>query len=152
MYPRNNASPPRIAIGAVVQISDGAVQTAGVSVVVRPEGGAETAGAGGISYGALSGIVYYAPTQAETDHTAFVVAAYKAGCIPVHQNIITSESTISGRVYTNTNADKGGYALSTAGVNAVQAGIPREGSTYRHRQIAANTGAKWADVIIEPSV
>ena len=39
MYPRNATTPPRIAIGAVVQISDGAVQSTGVSVVVRAEGG-----------------------------------------------------------------------------------------------------------------
>ena len=96
MYPRNAASPPRIAIGAVIQISDGAVQSSGVSVVVRAEGGSETAGGGTVSYGASSSIVYYAPTQAETNYTAFVVAAYKTGCIPVAQTVITSKSDTSG--------------------------------------------------------
>lgn len=98
MYPRNAASPPRIAIGAVIQISDGAVQSTGVSVVVRPEGGSETAGAGTVSYGASSSVVYYAPTQTETNYTAFVVTAYKTGCIPVSQTVITSASATSGRV------------------------------------------------------
>ena len=96
MYPRNSASLPRISVGAVVQISDGAVQTAGVSIVVRPEGGAETAGAGTLSYGATSGIVYYTPTQAETDFTAFVVVAYKAGCIPAEKACYWAVSDTQG--------------------------------------------------------
>jgi hypothetical protein len=96
MYPRNAATPPRIAIGAVVQISDGAVQSSGVSVVVRAEGGSESAGGGTVSYGGSSGIVYYAPTQAETNYTAFVAVAYKTGCIPVAANVITSKSDTSG--------------------------------------------------------
>ena len=99
MYPRNAASPPRIAIGAVVQISDGAVQTTGVSIVVQAEGGSETAGGGTLSYGASSGVVYYVPTQAETNYTAFVVTAYKTGCIPVSQTVITTASAISGKVF-----------------------------------------------------
>lgn len=97
MYPRNATTPPRIAIGAVVQISDGAVQTSGVSVAVRPEGGSETSSGGTVSYGSSS-IVYYAPTQAETDYTAFVVVAYKTGCIPVSQTIITTDSSTAGTV------------------------------------------------------
>jgi hypothetical protein len=98
MYPRNAASPPRIAIGAVIQISDGAVQSSGVSVVVRPEGGSETASGGTVSYGASSNVVYYAPTQAETDYTAFVVTAYKTGCLPISQTIITTASATTGTV------------------------------------------------------
>jgi hypothetical protein len=112
MYPRNAASPPRIAIGAVVQISDGAVQSSGVSVVVRPEGGNETAGGGTISYGGSSNVVYYVPTQAETNYTAFVVTAYKSGCVPVSVTVVTTESTTAGRVYVGTNGDKTGYSIS----------------------------------------
>lgn len=95
-YPRNAASPPRIAIGAVVQISDGAVQSSGVSVAVRAEGGSESAGGGTITYGGSSNVVYYAPTQGETDYTAFVVTAYKTGCIPVSQTVITTASATAG--------------------------------------------------------
>jgi hypothetical protein len=79
-----------------VQISDGAVQTAGVSVAVRTEGGAETAGSGTVSYGTLSGIVYYTPTQAETDYTAFVCVAYKTGCIPIEKSVVTTASATAG--------------------------------------------------------
>lgn len=95
-YPRNAATPPRIAIGAVIQISDGAVQSSGVSVVVRPEGGSETAGGGTISYGATTSVVYYEPTQAETDYTAFVVVAYKTGCIPVEKTVVTVANATAG--------------------------------------------------------
>ena len=95
MYPKNAVSPPRIAIGAVVQISDGAVQS-GVSIAVRAEGGAEAAGGGTVSYGASSGVVYYVPTQAETNYTAFVVTAYKAGCLPVSVTIVTTATSVAG--------------------------------------------------------
>lgn len=98
MYPRNAASPPRIAVGAVIQTSDGAVQSTGVSIVVRAEGGSETAGGGTTSYGASSSVVYYVPTQSETNYTAFVVTAYKTGCIPVSVTIITSATATAGTV------------------------------------------------------
>lgn len=94
MYPRNAASPERIAVGAVVQISDGAVQTSGVSISVRGQGGVSGAGAGTTAYD--NGIVEYTPTQGETDFTSFVVVAYKTGCIPVAQTIITSASATPG--------------------------------------------------------
>lgn len=94
MYPRNAASPERIAVGAVVQISDGAVQTTGVSIAVRPQGGASAAGLGTTAYD--HGIVEYTPTQAETNYSSFVVIAYKTGCIPVSQTIVTSASATAG--------------------------------------------------------
>ena len=97
MYPRNAVSPERIAVGAVVQISDGAVQSAGVSITVRGQGGAEAAGVGTLVHGA-SGIAYYTPTQAETDFTSYVVIASKAACLPVAQTIITTASTVPGNV------------------------------------------------------
>ncbi|MCP4089696.1 MAG: hypothetical protein GY746_07870 [Gammaproteobacteria bacterium] len=98
MYPRNAASPERIAIGQVILIADGTVQTSGVSVVVRAQGGAESAGSGTVSYGASSSVVYYIPTQAETNYTSFVVTAYKASCLAVSQTVITTASATSGKV------------------------------------------------------
>ena len=97
MYPRNASSPPRIAVGPVVQISDGAVQTSGCSVVVRAEGGSEKAGGGTVSYGASSGFVYYTPTQAETNYTAFAVVAYKSDCIPAGVTVVTTASSTAGQ-------------------------------------------------------
>lgn len=92
MYPRNSSPPERIAVGAVVQIADGAVQTSGVSITVRGQGGSEGAGGGTTEYGA-SGVVYYTPLQAETDFTSFVVIASKTGCVPIAQTILTTSST-----------------------------------------------------------
>jgi hypothetical protein len=96
MYPRNAASPERIAIGAVVQISDGAVQTSGVSVKVLPIGTTASAGGGTVAY--EEGIVHYLPTQAETNYTSFIVIAYKASCIPVSQTVVTTASATPGTV------------------------------------------------------
>ena len=96
MYPRNAASPERIAIGPVVQISDGAVQTSGVSIKVLPFGGTASAGANSAAY--EEGIVHYTPSQAETNYSSFIVIAYKTGCIPACVTIITSASATAGKV------------------------------------------------------
>ena len=119
-YPRNAASPPRIAVGAVILIADGAVQTSGVSVVVRPEGGAESAGGGTIAYSAASGVVYYTPTQAETNYTAFCVIAYKTACIPAQVTVVPTASDTAGvavldpAVRVKLDASQPDYAPATA--------------------------------------
>ncbi len=113
MYPRNAASPERVSIGPVVQISDGAVQTAGVTVRVLPFGGSEANGAGTVAY-STDGVVLYTPTQAETNYTSFVLIAKKTGCIPASVTVVTSESTVSGRVYVATNGDKTGYTATVS--------------------------------------
>tara|TARA_R110000868_G_scaffold11634_3_gene56889 strand:- start:1639 stop:3147 length:1509 start_codon:yes stop_codon:yes gene_type:complete len=95
MYPINAASPERIAIGAVVLIADGTVQTSGVTVSVTKQGGAETGSAGTIAY-STGGIVFYTPTQAETNATSFILTAYKASCIPVSITVITTASATPG--------------------------------------------------------
>ena len=97
MYARNNATPERIAVGQVVLIADGTVQTATVLIVVRPQGAAESAGGGTTAYGA-DGTVYYTPTQAETNYTSFVVIAYKASCLSASVTIVTTASATSGEV------------------------------------------------------
>lgn len=94
MYPKNAASPQRVAIGPVVQISDGAVQTATVSVKVMPQGGAAAAGGGTIAY--EEGIVHYLPTQAETNYASFMLIAYKTGCIPATCTVVTTISSTAG--------------------------------------------------------
>lgn len=91
MYLRNSASPEPVALGPVIQISDGAVQTAGVIVRIKPAGVAEGNGAGTTTY-STNGVVIYTPTQAETNHTSFVLMATKAGCIPTSVTVVTEES------------------------------------------------------------
>jgi len=97
MYPRNNASPERIAVGQVVLIADGTIQTSAVVITVRGQGGAEATGGGTTAYGA-EGTVYYTPTQAETNFTSFVVIASKASCFSASQTVVTTASTTSGKV------------------------------------------------------
>ena len=89
MYPRNAASPEPIAIGAVIAIADGAVQTSGVTVRIKPIGVAEGNGAGTTAY-STDGIVLYTPTQAETNYTSFILVANKASCIPSSVTVITT--------------------------------------------------------------
>jgi hypothetical protein len=94
MYPRNSATPPRIDIGSVIQISDGAVQTSDVSVKVLPEGGTASTGVGTIGY--EEGVVHYSPTQAETNYTAFILIAYKTGCLPASKSVVTTAMDVAG--------------------------------------------------------
>lgn len=112
MYPRNAASPEPIAIGPVVQISDGAVQTAGVTVRVKPIGVAEADGGGTTAY-STDGIVLYTPTQAETNYTSFILIAKKTGCIPASVTVVTSASSTSGHAGT----DQSKIANPTSTVN-----------------------------------
>lgn len=97
MYPRNAASPERIAIGPVVQISDGAVQTSGCTVRLLESGGTEGDGGGTTAY-STDGVVLYTPLQAETDQASFVLIAKKTGCIPACVTIVTSASATAGKV------------------------------------------------------
>lgn len=98
MYPRNAASPPRIAVGPVIQIADGAVQTTGASVTVAPQGGSETAGGGTLACLGTSGVWVYTPTQAETNYAAFIVSVYKTDCIPACVTVVTSAAPTAGKV------------------------------------------------------
>lgn len=100
MYPRNAANPERIAIGVVVQISDGVIQTSGVAVKVIPFGGSEAIGSGSIDY-SVDGVVLYTPTQAETNVTSFILVASKASCFPASFTVVTTASTTSGKVSVN---------------------------------------------------
>jgi hypothetical protein len=112
MYPRNAASPEPIGIGPVIQISDGAVQSAGVTVRIKPIGVAEADGAGTTAY-STDGIVLYTPTQAETNYTSFVLIAKKTGCIPATITVVTSASATAGHAGT----DQSKIANPTSTVN-----------------------------------
>lgn len=96
MYPRNAASPPAIDLGQILLLSDGTIQTTGVSVRVRIGTGAWGAGAGSLDCDAISGIWTYTPTQAETNDLFFLVAAYKSGCTAQSRCVITSASDTTG--------------------------------------------------------
>ena len=112
MYARNNASPRPITIGAVVQISDGAVQTTGVSVKVRKDAGAWGAGAGTLAV--EEGVWSYTPTQGETDCDALQIIVYKTSCIPNSMEVVFTDSSEFGQVVVASNNDKTGYSLTQA--------------------------------------
>ena len=99
MYARNNASPRPITIGAVVQISDGAVQTAGVSVKVRKDAGSWATGAGTLAV--EEGIWSYTPTQGETDCEALQIVIFKTSCIPNSMEVVTTSSSSFGHAGTD---------------------------------------------------
>jgi hypothetical protein len=144
MYPRNAASPEPIGIGPVVQISDGAVQTAGVTVRIKPVGVAEADGGGTTAY-STDGIVLYTPTQAETNYTSFILIAKKTGCIPATVTVVTSESTVSGRVYAATVGDKTGYSL-TQGFPANFAALGINSSGHVLRVVLVDTTSVNSDM------
>jgi hypothetical protein len=95
MYPKNAASPEKIAIGAVVQISDGAVQTSGCTVRILTSGDAEGDGGGTTAY-STDGVVLYTPTQAESNHASFILIAKKTGCIPASITVVPTLSATPG--------------------------------------------------------
>ena len=98
MYPRNAASPERIAVGAIYLIADGTIQTTGASVRVMPQGGAAAGGGGTLACDATSGIWHYIPTQAETNYASFMVLVYKASCTSASATVVTTASATPGTV------------------------------------------------------
>jgi len=96
MYPINNASPERIAVGAIYLIADGTIQTADALVRVMPQGGAAGAGGGTLACDTTSGIWHYIPSQAETNYTSFMVLVYKASCTSACVTVVTTASATPG--------------------------------------------------------
>lgn len=143
MFPRNAASPERIAIGPVVQISDGAVQTSGVAVKVIPFGSTEASGTGTVAYSA-DGVVLYTPVQAETNYTSFVLVASKSGCIPASVTVVTTAESTAGTVKTGSIATNAvnAAALASDAVTEIQSGLASQTSvdtlaSYVDTEVAA---------------
>lgn len=100
-YPRNSASPPTINVGEIYQLSDGAIQTSGVSVRVKIGTGSFAAGSGALACDTTSGEWYYTPTQSETNAETFIVTIYKASCTSASITVSTSASETAGYVGTD---------------------------------------------------
>ena len=129
-YPRNAASPERVDIGPVIQITDGAVQTSGVSVKVIPSGGTEASGGGTVAYSA-DGVVLYTPTQAETNYTSFILVASKTGCFPASKTVVTTASATAG------------YAgLDWSKITAATTAVALTNTTISATQVAASVTAR----------
>jgi hypothetical protein len=95
-YPRNAASPPIVAVGAIYLLADGTIQTAGASVRVKTGTGSWGSGAGTLACDSTSGIWTYAPTQGETDAESFIVGVYKSASTSAQVTVATSASTTAG--------------------------------------------------------
>lgn len=95
-YPRNSASPPVIAVGAIYLLADGTIQTTGASARVKTGSGAWGAAAGTLACDSTSGVWTYTPTQAETDAESFLVAVYKSASTSAQVTVATSASATAG--------------------------------------------------------
>ena len=95
-YPRNAASPPIVAVGAIYLLADGTIQTTGASVRVKTGTGSWGSGAGTLACDSTSGIWTYAPTQGETDAESFVIGVYKSSSTSAQVTVATSASATAG--------------------------------------------------------
>jgi len=95
-YPRNAASPPIVAVGAIYLLADGTIQTTGASVRVKTGTGSWGSGAGTLACDSTSGIWTYAPTQGETDAESFIVGVYKSASTSAQVTVATSASATAG--------------------------------------------------------
>jgi len=131
-YPRNAASPPVIAVGAIYLLADGTIQTTGASARVKTGSGAWGAAAGTLACDTTSGVWTYTPTQAETDAESFLIAVYKSASTSAQVTVATSASATAGysgldwskvTAATSTVSLSGTTisALSSAGVDAIVA-------------------------------
>jgi len=114
-YPRNAASPPVIAVGAIYLLADGTIQTTGASARVKTGSGAWGAAAGTLACDTTSGVWTYAPTQAETDAESFLVAVYKASSTAAQVTVATSASATAG--YSGLDWSKVTAATSTVSLS-----------------------------------
>jgi len=112
-YPRNAASPPVIAVGAVYLLADGTIQTTGASARVKTGSGAWGAAAGTLACDTTSGVWTYTPTQAETDAESFLVAVYKSASTTAQVTVATSASATAGY----SGVDWGKVTAATSTVN-----------------------------------
>ena len=110
-YPRNAASPPVIAVGAIYLLADGTIQTTGASARVKTGSGAWGAAAGTLACDSTSGVWTYTPTQAETDAESFLVAVYKSASTSAQVTVATSASATAG--YSGVDWGKVSQATST---------------------------------------
>ena len=114
-YPRNAASPPVIAVGAIYLLADGTIQTTGASARVKTGSGAWGAAAGTLACDTTSGVWTYTPTQAETDAESFLIAVYKSASTSAQVTVATSASATAG--YSGLDWSKVTAATSTVSLS-----------------------------------
>ena len=130
-YPRNAASPPIVAVGAIYLLADGTIQTTGASVRVKTGTGSWGSGAGTLACDSTSGIWTYAPTQAETDAESFIVGVYKSASTSAQVTVATSASATAG--YSGVDWSKITSATTTVNLSGT--------TISTTQQVASVTGA-----------
>jgi hypothetical protein len=148
MYPRNNPTPLPLIIGTITQISDGVVQTTGVSVSVSKDSGAFVAGANTptVEQGEWS----YTPSQAETDCNSLRIVLYKTGCYSRSMQAVFTASGSFG--YAGTDQSK--IANPTANVALTNTSIKSviDAVSANMTQIAGQAASASAPVAFPASV
>jgi hypothetical protein len=148
MYPRNNATPLPLIVGTITQISDGVVQTTGVSVLVSKDSGAFVAGANTptVEQGEWS----YAPSQAETDCNSLRIILYKTGCYSRSiQAVFTASESFgyAGHDHSKIANPQAVVALTNTSIKSVADAV-----SANMTQIAGQTASAAAPVAFPASV
>jgi hypothetical protein len=143
-YPRNAATPPIVAVGAIYLLADGTIQTTGASVRVKTGTGAWGTGSGTLACDSTSGIWTYAPTQAETDAESFVVGVYKASSTSAQVTVATSASATAG--YSGIDWGKITQATTTVNLSGTTISTTQQVASVSGR-VTANTD-QWGGVTV----
>jgi hypothetical protein len=148
MYARNNANPLPMLVGTITQISDGVVQTAGVSVNVSKDNGAYVAGANTptVEQGEWS----YTPSQAETDCSSLRVVIYKTGCYSRSIQVVFTASESFG--YAGTDQSKITNAMATVALANTSIKSVTDETIANVTKIAGQTASASAPVSFPASV
>ena len=112
MYAKNNPAPKPITIGTVTKISDGVVQTTGVSVKISKDGAAYGTGGGSLSI--EEGEWSYLPTQGETDCESLRIVLFKTDCYSRSITVVFTASALFG--YAGTDQSKIANPTATVGL------------------------------------
>jgi hypothetical protein len=143
-YPRNAATPPIVAVGAIYLLADGTIQTTGASVRVKTGTGSWGTGAGTLACDSTSGIWTYAPTQAETDAESFVVGVYKSASTSAQVTVATSASATAG--YSGLDWSKITAATTTVNLSGTTISTTQQVASVSGR-VTANTD-QWGGVTV----
>lgn len=125
MYARNSSSPKPITVGTVVKISDGVVQTTGVTVKTSKDGAAYATGGGSLSV--EDGEWSYLPTQAETDCESLRIVIAKTDCYSRSITVVFTASSSFG--YAGTDQSKIANATATIALTNTTVGIVTDVTT-----------------------
>jgi hypothetical protein len=135
-------------VGTITQISDGVVQTAGVSVNTSKDNGAYVAGVNTptVEKGEWS----YTPSQAETDCSSLRIVLYKTGCYSRSIQVVFTASNEFG--YAGTDQSKITNATATIALTNTSIKSVTDEVTANVTKIAGQTASAAAPVSFPANV